>query len=158
MIQSHEMPQEMVEVNGKRKYKINVQEVTKKSMEDTEVYYTYDEVEFSAAIPVEITDAKTAKLKLKVARDNINNMYEKQVKALTEETPDSEKLTWSKQEAEARAYLVDNTANTPLIDAIVTARGCDREYLVGKIIEKTNSYAIAVGALTGERQKKENEL
>ena len=45
-----------------------------------------------------------------------------------------------------------------LIDAICLARDCDKSYLVGKIIEKADAYAVAVGTLTGIRQKLEKEI
>ncbi len=63
MIQSHELPERMVEVNGVRKYRVNVKEVVR---EDT-TSYTYDEVEFNAAIPIEISDTKVAKMEAKRA-------------------------------------------------------------------------------------------
>ena len=63
MIQSHELPERMVEINGVRKYRVNVKEVVR---EDT-TSYTYDEVEFNASIPVEISDAKVAKIEAEIA-------------------------------------------------------------------------------------------
>ena len=84
--------------------------------------------------------------------------YEQSIAQLTAGTPESEKSTWSKQEAEARAYTTDNTASTPLIDGIATARGVDRVYLIGKIIEKADAYTIAIAQLTGVRQAKEDQL
>jgi hypothetical protein len=98
MIQSHEIPQEMVEINGKRKYRINVQEVTKEGMEGTELYYTYDEIEFSAAIPVEITDAKVAKLELQTSRDNAYTAKAEALKRLTV-TTESGKVFYADTEA-----------------------------------------------------------
>ncbi len=89
---------------------------------------------------------------------NINREYENAIAKLTAGTPDSEKSTWSKQEAEARAYTTDNTAPTPLIDGIATARGVDRVSLIGKIIEKADAYTAAIAQLTGERQAKEDQL
>ena len=61
-------------------------------------------------------------------------------------------------EQEARAYLLDSNASTPFIDAICLARECDKSYLVAKIIEKADAYAVAVGTLTGIRQKLEKEI
>ena len=91
-------------------------------------------------------------------RKNINRDYELAITQLTAGTPESEKGTWSKQEAEARAYTADNTAPTPLIDGIATARGVDRVYLIGKIIEKADAYTVAIAQLTGARQSKEDQL
>ena len=87
-----------------------------------------------------------------------NADFETAISSLTSSIPTSEISTWTKQEQEARAYLLDSTASTPFIDAICLARGCEKSYLVGKIIEKADAYAVAVGTLTGVRQKLEKEI
>ena len=87
-----------------------------------------------------------------------NADFETAISSLTSSTPTSEISTWTKQESEARAYLLDSNASTPFIDAICLARECDKSYLVGKIIEKADAYAVAVGTLTGIRQKLEKEI
>jgi len=89
---------------------------------------------------------------------DINNEYEKEVAELTEGIPQSEIATWTKQEAEARAYQDDFNASTPLINTLAQNRGMDKGILVDKIIIKADSYAIAVGKLTGIRQQKEDNL
>lgn len=63
MIQSHELPERMVEINGVRKYRVNVKEVVR----DDITSYIYDEVEFNADIPVEISDTKVAKIEAEIA-------------------------------------------------------------------------------------------
>lgn len=65
MIQSHEIPEKMVEINGIRKYRVNIREVLK---EDT-VNYTYDEVEFNVNTPREISDAKVVKVEATLAEE-----------------------------------------------------------------------------------------
>jgi hypothetical protein len=87
-----------------------------------------------------------------------NAEFETAISSLTSSIPISEISTWTKQESEARAYLLDSNASTPFIDAICLAREVDKSYLVGKIIEKADAYAVAVGALTGVRQKLEKEI
>lgn len=57
MIQSHELPERMVEINGVRKYRVNVKEAVR---EDTTVY-TYDEIEFSIDVPIDICESKVAR-------------------------------------------------------------------------------------------------
>ena len=102
----------------------------------------------------ELTNAELLPYVLK----DINKEYEDAVINLTIDTPDSEKQTWLKQESEARTYILDDTASTPFIDAICLARECEKSYLVAKIIEKADAYAVAVGTLTGVRQKLEKEI
>lgn len=92
------------------------------------------------------------------AKNQVNTDYEAQVNALTEGVPEAEIKTWTKQELEARAYQANNTASTPLIDALCEARGVSKDYLVGKIIDKAEMYAVAIGSLTGARQKAEDEF
>lgn len=99
----------------------------------------------------ELTNAELLPYALK----DINKEYEDAVRKLTIDTPDSEKQTWVKQESEARAYLSDTMTLTPLIDAMCETRGCTKEYMVNKIIEKADAYAVAIGRLTGIRQAKE---
>lgn len=89
--------------------------------------------------------------KAKVLTD-ANADYESQVKSLTADVPESEKLTWTKQETEARGWTADNSYPTPLVDGIVATRGVDKAELVAKIIVKADLYAVAVGQLTGLRQ------
>lgn len=90
--------------------------------------------------------------------NKLNQEYIQSVASITSGVTSEEISTWTKQESEARNWLIDNNANTPLIDAICLSRGCDKSYLVNKIIEKANAYASAIGALTGERQAKEKEI
>ena len=102
----------------------------------------------------ELTSAELLPYALK----DINKEYEDAVRNLTIDTPDSEKQTWLKQESEARAYKNDNTTPTPLIDVMCETRKCTKEYIVNKIIEKADAYAVAIGRLTGLRQVKEKEI
>ena len=88
----------------------------------------------------------------------INVDYNRAVEALVSDVPDREVDTWPKQESEARAWLLDNEAFTPLLDGMIETRGDTKEYLVGKIIEKADIYAIEVGRLLGEKQRLEKEL
>lgn len=85
----------------------------------------------------------------------LNNEFEDSVAQLTSSTPQSEISTWIKQESEAREWLKDKSAVTPLIDAICANRGVEKDYLVSKIIEKSDAYAVEIGRLTGIRQAKE---
>lgn len=115
-------------------------------------FYTYYNEDGTANLEKEQADGKAKALA------DISNEYEAQVKELTAGVPESEIKTWTKQELEARAYLADTQAPTPLIDALATYRGVDKVYLVSKIVEKADAYAVAVGQLTGLRQKLEDEL
>lgn len=88
----------------------------------------------------------------------INALYQQAIATLTPTYPDDERLTFDKQESEARAWLVDNSTSTPFIDALVTGRQMDKAELVSRIIAKADAFALASGSLTGQRQRYEDML
>lgn len=107
---------------------------------------------------VEIPEDTSFKESLSYKLMMINREYEEAVNNLTEDISKDEKDTWVKQESEARAWVVDNNSPTPLLSAMCEARGCSLEYMVGKVIEKSDLYTAEVGRLLGEKQRKEKEL
>ena len=125
------------------------------------IEYSEDSFEFNSNYTYKIENNEVVKTE---RNDNsyllgkANADFETAISSLTSSVPTSEISTWTKQESEARAYLLDSNASTPFIDAICLARDCDKSYLIGKIIEKADAYAIAVGTLTGIRQKLEKEI
>ncbi len=88
----------------------------------------------------------------------INEWYEAEVEKLVKGVPLTERSTWTKQETEARGFIVDNTYSTPLLDTIAVTRNVDKTLLVSKVIEKSDLYTIAIGQLTGEKQRREDLL
>ena len=125
------------------------------------IEYSEDIFEFDSNYIYKIENnevVKTEKTDSTYLLSKANADFETAISSLTSSIPTSEISTWTKQEQEARAYLLDSTASTPFIDATCLARGCEKSYLVGKIIEKADAYAVAVGTLTGVRQKLEKEI
>ena len=125
------------------------------------IEYDKDSFEFDSSYSYKIENneiVKTERSDKAYLLSKANADFETAISSLTSSIPTSEISTWTKQEQEARAYLLDSTASTPFIDAICLARGCEKSYLVGKIIEKADAYAVAVGTLTGVRQKLEKEI
>lgn len=102
--------------------------------------------------PPSLEEVKTARLA------EVNAAYDEAVSALVATYPDAELLTFDKQEAEARAWLADSAADTPLIDALAAGRGMDKAELVSRIMKKADAFAVAVGFLTGQRQRYEDEI
>lgn len=88
----------------------------------------------------------------------INTTYSVATSALVESYPETELLTFDKQEAEARAWLSDNTVSTPLIDMLAAGRQMDKAELVDRIIAKASTFTLAAGYLTGQRQHYEDIL
>lgn len=88
----------------------------------------------------------------------INAAYQQAIATLTPTYPNDERLTFDKQEQEARSWLVDNSTSTPFIDALAVGRQMDKVELVSRIIAKANAFALASGSLTGQRQRYEDML
>ena len=88
----------------------------------------------------------------------INTAYQQAIAEMTPGYPDDERLTFDKQEAEARAWLADSSASTPFVDALAAGRQMDKAELVSRIIAKADAFALASGSLTGQRQRYEDLL
>lgn len=97
-------------------------------------------------------EAKAAKL------SEINATADKIIAALVSTYPDREISTFDKQEAEARAYMADPTAPTPLLSALAKARGLSMDELVKRVIAKADAFAVASGYIIGQRQALEDQL
>ncbi|WP_424411432.1 hypothetical protein ACPEER_07315 [Pasteurella sp. PK-2025] len=72
--------------------------------------------------------------------------------------PQAEIDSFYKQEKEALAYKADNSADTPLLKIIAQTRGVQFELLVEKVLEKSNQFSQAMGAIIGQRQKFEDRI
>jgi hypothetical protein len=66
----------------------------------------------------------------------------------------NERATFLSQESEARAYSLDNTASTPTIDTLATARGVDRVVLINKVLDNLTSRDVT----TGQQQAAEDAI
>lgn len=106
-----------------------------------------------------ITDVGLRNTELKKRKlAEINHDMEVALANLRVEYPESEIMSWTKQENEARAWLRDNTRATPLIDLISSQRGLDKALLINKVIQKADQYALAVGTAVGRRQLLEDQV
>ena len=88
----------------------------------------------------------------------INADYQTTISSMTSGYPADEVQSWSKQETEARAWLADNTAATPWIDAAASSRGITKAALVNLIIANANALAPFHGAITGKRQRLRDQI
>jgi hypothetical protein len=89
---------------------------------------------------------------------DINANFELAIGAIKNGYPSDEIASWSKQEEEARAYVTNGAASTPLLDALATARGITKVDLVNRIIIKADLFAAVSGRLIGKRQALEDRL
>ena len=99
-----------------------------------------------------LAEAKTAKLL------EINTECQRVLESLTPTYPERELTTFDKQESEARAYLAEATASTPLLSALAAARGIELADLVQRVIAKADAFAAASGTIIGRRQALEDRL
>jgi hypothetical protein len=64
-----------------------------------------------------------------------------------------ERDTWASQLSEAEAFLIDNTASTPILSAIAEGREITKSELVILVIDNANLFRMASGAVLGEQQR-----
>lgn len=88
----------------------------------------------------------------------INGNYNSAVSTLVSTYPETELLTFDKQEKEAREYKKDNSSSTPFLKLLAEFRGITLDELIDKVIIKADLFQENVAKLTGLRQKYEDEL
>lgn len=93
-----------------------------------------------------------------VKLSEINRAADAAIATLTATYPDREISTFDKQESEARAYVADATASTPLLSALAEARGISLSDLVERVLAKADAFAVASGSIIGQRQALEDRL
>lgn len=130
--------------------------------------YEDDPVGYTSQVPKEfdywdgslwITDLQLRNTVLKQRKlTEINHAMELALASLRIEYPESEIMSWTKQESEARLYLINPNHKTPLLDLIVESRGMDKLELINKVILKAEQYAFAVGMAVGRRQMLEDQI
>jgi len=122
---------------------------------------TDDELAALGIVVTEIIDTPyeptLAELKLQKQAE-INMAFEQAMSQVKAGYPDDEILTWSKQESEARAYLANNTAETPLLDGYVVVKNVPKNLLAHAIIAKADMFATICGSLVGKRQYLEDVI
>lgn len=122
-------------------------------------YQAFDKASaLSAGVPLSVWNEKyLAHIKAKKLTQ-FNAAAEREIAALVSTYPPSEVASFPKQETEARAWLADNAAVTPLLDSLAESRGMAKAELVDKVIIKADSFAVASGEIIGKRQKLEDAL
>lgn len=93
----------------------------------------------------------TAKKRFETAV-NIRKKYADMILSVAAPYSAVERETWYAQLNEADAWLLDNTAATPLITAMAATRNIPLALLVEKIKENDNLYRSVVGTLLGQQQ------
>ena len=88
----------------------------------------------------------------------INEGFDVETGKLTASYPQNELLTFDQQVAEAQAYLANNKAVCPMLQALSAARGIDLDELCRRVMAKHHAFSFATGTLMGQRQAMEDLL
>jgi hypothetical protein len=67
--------------------------------------------------------------------------------------PDHERMSWERQEREARALMADPLAEAPLLESLSSARGIPLVEMAQKDIDKVDAYTEALQIVLGEQQR-----
>jgi hypothetical protein len=100
----------------------------------------------------------TASLMRRFMRLMLNEYYDLKYTELNLETGALEVATWNQQKLEADAFIADNTASVPMLQALATARGISKLEMANKIITANESYNTSVSSLLSSRQTVEQEI
>lgn len=141
--------------NGVR-YAANWLDLSDKS--EREALGITEELEQAPAVAIVESNEELIRRALSQQVEKINADYSNAIHNMVKDTPDFERESWPKQEAEAKAYSLDQSSQTPYIDTLAISRGIPREMLLAKILEKVSLYEVAHAHLTGLRQAKEDAL
>jgi len=101
-----------------------------------------------------LVQAKASKLA------EVTATYNTSVTALVGNTDQYELTSWTKQESEARAYVVSNKAITPLLSGMVVARGLGETVLqfANLIIANADAYRNAYATILGTYQANQKAI
>jgi hypothetical protein len=118
--------------------------------------YIYDGSTWVIKPPVVLTLEQVKALKLV----EITEVYNTAIAALVGNTDQYELTSWGTQEAEARAYVVNNTAITPMLSGMVAARGLGETVLqfASLIITNADAYQVAYATILGTYQAKQKAI
>lgn len=72
--------------------------------------------------------------------------------------PEFERASWPKQAEEARAWSVDKSAATPMLDGIAASRGVPADELKAAALRKTIAYEKLVAHFGGQRQALQKKI
>jgi hypothetical protein len=90
--------------------------------------------------------------------NEIDTKAQQHIDSLVPVYPEFEKLTFEKQEQEARAYLADNTLATPTLTSIATERGLTVLELATRVVAKSDQFTQLAATVAGKRQAYHDQL
>lgn len=88
----------------------------------------------------------------------IRDRYNQKFLELNKWSSSLEKATWEQQKSEATAWTADNTASTPMLTTMATARGISVSDLVSKINTKLTAYNSALATQLAAQKDLEDDV
>lgn len=102
--------------------------------------------------------ANTVTFMKHVMRLQLDHVYDKRIIQQKMQVSMLEHDSWAEQLAEAKAYQADNTALTPLLSSLATARGITQAEMVTKVEDANSAYNAKVQELLTSKQTVETEI
>jgi hypothetical protein len=112
-------------------------------------FYSETQAEADAFVLLE-----TKRLRVKQLHDEINS----RLLAIAAKYPERERETWHEQYREALALAADSNATTPILTAAAMSAGITVADLADAVIANAQAWSGAVGAIVGDRIKREAEI
>ena len=82
----------------------------------------------------------------------VEEYYKQQFTNLTSNKTPQEQATWSAQQNEARAFILDSTVETPTLTMLATARGTDVATLSSQVLDAVARYNTTITTLFAEQE------
>lgn len=111
-----------------------------------------DKEEYLAGIKVAQDRHKLNEL-IRIKTKEAQTSFDNEVASIKEGYSQSEIDGWDIQRQEAEAYQIDNNANVPTIQAMVTASERDIQIVVDSILAKVATFQTAYGTALGKKKK-----
>ena len=92
------------------------------------------------------------------AKKRVLQEFEDTLENLESRYPASEKRLFWKMEQEARAYLADNTAETPVLTIIARERLRSVTQIANRVIARADAQAAQIAELVGKRHRAEDRI
>jgi hypothetical protein len=102
-------------------------------------------------------DASTGLYKI-VLISNVEDVYHDRFKALSADKPELESSTWPAQLEESKAYLADNTVDTPVLSILAAARGITVDDQASRVVLKEADFNKVVATLLGQQKALSDEI
>jgi hypothetical protein len=116
-------------------------------------------IDWSVEPPVAIDPSPRPAAELaETKRTAINAYAQRAASAITDKYPPFEITTFEAQEREARAWLADQSADTPNLSLIAMRRGIELTDLANRVIQKADLFRPFTADLMGRRQALEDQL